>query len=187
MRRSSLTAAVALRQLGQRSAQAQAAQAATSLKAVDLASSDLAFAAPPTLLHRQVNKAPMAASVACSSTRNPANPALLAAQAKDASLLTKVADDFLSTISGNWQLELTNVKYAQALPAGKPFALDVDYLASLSLARGASFSYWVAPLFALRGETWLEWQYGNVDIYWMISVSEALPTQRPQCWWPLNK
>jgi hypothetical protein len=141
MRRSSLTAAVALRQLGQRSAQAQAAQAATSLKAVDLASSDLAFAAPPTLLHRQVNKAPMAASVACSSTRNPANPALLAAQAKDASLLTKVADDFLSTISGNWQLELTNVKYAQALPAGKPFALDVDYLASLSLARGASFSY----------------------------------------------
>jgi len=142
MRRSSLTAVVALRQLGRRSAQAQAQAPALAKAAVDLSSSDLSFTAPSMLIQQKIGKSPVAAAqVACTSTHNPAHPALLAAQAKDAALLSKVADDFLRAVGANWEIEFTNIRYAESLPAGKPFVLDTDYLASLSLARGASFSH----------------------------------------------
>lgn len=107
-----------------------------------VSSSDLSFTAPSMLIQQKIGKSPVAAAqVACTSTHNPAHPALLAAQAKDAALLSKVADDFLRTVGPNWEIEFTNIRYAESLPAGKPFVLDTDYLASLSLARGASFSH----------------------------------------------
>lgn len=140
MRRSSLSAAVALRQLGQR-AQTKAGPVAEASKPVfETTSLDLSISPPARF--RQIAAATRvvpAEQVPCASTRNPLNPSLLSAQAKDAALLTKVADDFLSMAGSNFQLEITFVQYEQAMKPGVAFSLDE--LAALSLARGASFSH----------------------------------------------
>jgi hypothetical protein len=145
MRRSSLSAAVALRQLAQRSQTTAPAAAATSnAAAAHLSSVDLSM--EPTQRFRHIAAAsPLLSKETKVSAEqligvDLAHPALLAAQVKDAALLSKVADDFLSLAGANWQLEITSFKYEQSLPVGKPFDLDLDYLSALALSRGSSFS-----------------------------------------------
>ena len=115
LRRSPLAAAAALRQLGQRSHGQM--------------SSDISPVKQIASKTRQ--------TVACSSTRDPMRPDLLAAQAKDAALLAKVAEDLLRKGAANWQFEITAVEYGQALPARRALEVDLDYLSSLALARGS--------------------------------------------------
>ena len=137
-RRSSLSAAVALRQISQR---AQKAGAGGAVDAVPPASLDLSISPPARF--RQIAAATRAAEtekVACAATRDPLNPSLLAAQAKDAQLLNKVLDDFMHRAAGNWQLEFTTLQYQQAIESGKVFELSTDYLAALALARGSSMN-----------------------------------------------
>lgn len=136
MRRSSLSAAVALRQLGQRGA--DKAQVAAP-GAVKLAAFDLSLSPPQRIRQSAAaTRVAVAEQVPFASTRDPLNPALQAAQAKDAALLAKVLEDFMVGAGSNWKLEITTVEYAQALPQGKSFSLDPEYLAALALARGAS-------------------------------------------------
>ena len=133
LRRSPLSAAAALRQLVHRSG-AAGAHAKPAL-AADVSSLDLGISPPSRVQQIAAKTRP---AVACSSTRDPMQPDLLAAQAKDAALLAKVAEDILRASAGNWQVEVTSVKYAQALEPGRP--LDLDYLASLALARGSAMA-----------------------------------------------
>lgn len=130
LRRSPLAAAAALRQLGQRTAGPAPAPA------VPAAISSLDLAVSPPSRARQI-AAETRPAVACAATRDPAHPDLLAAQAKDAALLSRVAGDVLRAGSANWQLEVTSVLYAQ-----RPLrpAFDLDYLSSLALARGSAMA-----------------------------------------------
>ena len=131
LRRSPLAAAAALRQLGQRAA------GPTPAPAVPAAVSSLDLAVSPPSRARQIAAATRPA-VACAATRDPAHPDLLAAQAKDAALLSGVAADLLRAGSANWQLEITSVLYGQRPIMRSTF--DLDYMSSLALARGSAMA-----------------------------------------------
>ena len=134
LRRTSRTSVAAISKLAQR---AQATRPATTTAPIN-SSLDPAVA-PPTRLRQTFPTSP--GGVPCAATRDPADPALRAAQAKDAALLAKVANDFFAAAGANWQLEFTTIKYADSvLTEGEPFALNADYLAALALARGSSMS-----------------------------------------------
>jgi len=142
-RRSSLSARVAMRQLAERSTAAGSkGQAPTPVSGPELSSFDLSLA-PPERFRKiaAATRVVEAEKVPCGATRDPLNPALQAAQAKDAALLSKVLEDVMAKAAGNWQIELTTVKYGQALPEGQAFQLDTGYLAALALARGSSMSH----------------------------------------------
>ena len=108
-----------------------------------LSSLDLSVAPPAAIASKIRDKHSGAAHphVPCAdNTPNFNNPALRAAQAKDAAFLAKVVEDVCASAGSNWSIEITSVQYIQALPSARPFSLDNDFLASLALARGASFS-----------------------------------------------
>lgn len=138
MRRTSLSASVALRQLAQR-AQTPAGTNASVVGgpgAADASSLDLSVA-PPTrfrAIAAKTRELP-AERMPVAAEYDPTNPALRAAQAKDAALLAKVVEDFFKHAGSNWQLEFSTIKYEQAAAVEKQ---DADYMASLALARGAS-------------------------------------------------
>jgi len=143
LRRSSLSASVAMRQLAQRAqapagASASAAAAPADASRVEVSSLDLSVAPPARFraIAAKTRELP-AERVPFAATEDPSNPALLAAQAKDAALLAKVVEDFFKHAGGNWQLEFSTLKLEQA-EAKANQAQDSDYLASLALARGAS-------------------------------------------------
>jgi hypothetical protein len=140
--RTSLSARVAVRQLAQRNAVGSKGQAPPAVSGPELSSFDLSLA-PPERFRKiaAATRVVEAEKVPCGATRDPLNPALQAAQAKDAALLSKVLEDVMAKAAGNWQIELTTVKYGQALPEGQAFQLDTGYLAALALARGSSMSH----------------------------------------------
>jgi len=138
LRRSSLSAASALRQLAQRAqAPVGASAGAAAAQRADPSSLDLSVG-PPARFRQIASKTREvpAEQVPIAATRDPTDPALLAAQAKDAALLSKVVEDLFKHAGGNWQLEFTTLKYEQS--AASAATLDSDYLESLALARGAS-------------------------------------------------
>lgn len=140
MRRSSLSARVAVRQLAHRCPAGPKDQRAGPVPAT-FSSFDLSLA-PPEHFRKIVSATRVveAEQIAIAATRDPLNPALQAAQAKDAALLSKVLEDVMANAGANWKIELTTVQYAQALPEGQAFELDAGYLSALALARGSSMA-----------------------------------------------
>lgn len=140
MRRSSLSARVAVRQLVHRSAAGPKDQA--PLSPANFSSFDLSLA-PPERFRKIVSATRVveAEQIPIASTRDPLNPALKAAQAKDAAYLSKVLEDVMANAGANWKIELTTVQYAQALPEGQAFKLDAGYISALALARGSSMAH----------------------------------------------
>ena len=140
MRRSSLSARVAVRQLAHRSAAGPKDQA--PLNPSNFASFDLSLA-PPERFRKIVSATRVveAEQIPIAATRDPLSPALQAAQAKDAALLSKVLEDVMANAGANWKIELTTVQYAQALPEGQAFQLDAGYISALALARGSSMAH----------------------------------------------
>ena len=105
MRRSSLSAAAALRQLTQRSAHS------------------LATARPARFQQIEWRRAWTADEQAAATKHASLMQALQKAQEKDAALMSKVCEDLLSGLGGNWKLEITTTQY-EYTPAreGKPYS-----------------------------------------------------------------